>query len=120
MKSKFYKFFIRSHITYGLDVWSLNKKNKIKVKITEIGMLRWTYGVTRLDRVRNKCIKGSLGVTNIAEKMRENKLNWFELLKGRMLKAKIKKKKRKFVFFTLDRWKFNCDPKVCYLICNIQ
>lgn len=35
------------------------------------------HSVTRLDRIRNKYIRGSLGVTNIAGKVRENKLKWF-------------------------------------------
>lgn len=54
---------MRSHIIYGLECWSLNKKKEIKVKITKIGMLRWIYGVTR-----NKYIRGSLGLTNIGGK----------------------------------------------------
>lgn len=34
-------------------------------------------GVTRLDRIRNEYIKGSLGVKYIAEKLRENILKLF-------------------------------------------
>lgn len=37
-------------------------------------MLRWMYGVSRLDRIRNQYRTGSLGVTEIANNMIENGL----------------------------------------------
>ncbi|VDP41741.1 unnamed protein product [Heligmosomoides polygyrus] len=40
----------------------------------ETKMLRWTTGVTRLDRVRN--IRQRFGVTPIFEKMREARPRW--------------------------------------------
>lgn len=33
--------------------------------------------MTRLDRIRNKRIRGRIGVTDIADKTRKNKLRWF-------------------------------------------
>lgn len=38
-----------------VSVWTLNEKEKIKTK------REWTNGVTRSDRIGNKCIKISLG-----------------------------------------------------------
>lgn len=40
-------------------------------------MLRWICDATRLDRVRVECIKGSLDITNTANKMKENRLKLF-------------------------------------------
>lgn len=40
-------------------------------------ILRWLYGMTRLDRIRNEYVRESLGVTNIVGKMGENRLSWF-------------------------------------------
>lgn len=37
-------------------------------------MVRWICVVTREDRIRNKFIKGSLGVTTIVKKKMRNKL----------------------------------------------
>ncbi|VDO87998.1 unnamed protein product [Heligmosomoides polygyrus] len=37
-------------------------------------MLRWTAGVTRMDRIQNDAIRQKFGVAPIAEKMREARL----------------------------------------------
>jgi len=34
-------------------------------------------GITREDRIRNKYVRGSIGVTSIVDKMSENKHRWF-------------------------------------------
>lgn len=49
------------------------------------------YGVTRLDEIRNDCIGENLGVTNIGENLRENKLRWFGRV-GRRNKENIVKR----------------------------
>ncbi|VDP25219.1 unnamed protein product [Heligmosomoides polygyrus] len=49
----------------------------------ETKMVRWTAGVTRLDRVRNDAIRQRFGVAPIAEKLREACLRWY----GHVLRA---------------------------------
>ncbi|VDO21265.1 unnamed protein product [Heligmosomoides polygyrus] len=50
----------------------------------ETKMLRWTAGVTRMDRIRNDAIRQKLGVAPIADKMREVRLRWY----GHVLRGK--------------------------------
>ncbi|VDP50259.1 unnamed protein product [Heligmosomoides polygyrus] len=45
--------------------------------VMETKMLRWTAGVTRLDRVRNDTIRQRFGVAPIAEKLCEARLRWY-------------------------------------------
>ena len=49
----------------------------------ETRMLRWTAGVTRLDRICNEVIGKKFGVAPIADKMRETRLRWY----GHVLRA---------------------------------
>ncbi|VDO96393.1 unnamed protein product [Heligmosomoides polygyrus] len=49
----------------------------------ETKMLRWTAGVTRLDRVRNETMRQRFGVASIADKLREARLRWY----GHVLRA---------------------------------
>lgn len=39
--------------------------------------------VARLYRIRNECIRGSLGVANVSGKMKENRIRWFGHVGGR-------------------------------------
>ncbi|VDP09857.1 unnamed protein product [Heligmosomoides polygyrus] len=50
----------------------------------ETKMLRWTAGVTRMDRIRNDAIRQKFGVAPIAIKMREARLRWY----GHVLRGK--------------------------------
>ncbi|VDP24592.1 unnamed protein product [Heligmosomoides polygyrus] len=50
----------------------------------ETKMLRWTTGVTRMDRIRNDAIRQKFGVAPIADKMREARLRWY----GHVLRGK--------------------------------
>ncbi|VDO69442.1 unnamed protein product [Heligmosomoides polygyrus] len=47
-------------------------------------MLRWTAGVTRMDRIRNDAIRQKFGVASIADKIREARLRWY----GHVLRGK--------------------------------
>lgn len=40
-------------------------------------MLKWMYDATRLDKIRNQCMRGSVGVKGIAGNMRENRRRWY-------------------------------------------
>ena len=57
---------------YGVKCWVTNKQHIHKMSVAEMRMLRWMSGKTRKDKIRNKSIRGSLGVTPIGDKMRES------------------------------------------------
>ncbi|KAK3541916.1 hypothetical protein QTP86_008098 [Hemibagrus guttatus] len=40
-------------------------------------MLRFSLGVTRLDRIRNEYIRGTAHVGRLGDKVRETRLRWF-------------------------------------------
>ncbi|KAK3519815.1 hypothetical protein QTP70_006472 [Hemibagrus guttatus] len=40
-------------------------------------MLRFSLGVTRLDRIRNEYIRGTAHVGRLGDKVREARLRWF-------------------------------------------
>ncbi|XP_075092427.1 uncharacterized protein LOC142172659 [Nicotiana tabacum] len=57
-------------------------------------MLRWMYGHTRLDRIRNEVIQDKVGVAPVEAKMREAKLKWFGHVKKRNTDAPIRRCER--------------------------
>ena len=53
--------------------------------------LRWIYGETRKDRVRNEHIRERVGVAPIEDKLRENRLKWFGHVQRRSLDPPVRK-----------------------------
>lgn len=67
---------------YKFECWATGKKEEIKMK-----MLRWMWDVTKLDRTRNRYIRGNLGVRNIVENLSFKKcgclilITWSKVMK---------------------------------------
>ncbi|XP_039755304.1 uncharacterized protein LOC120630225 [Pararge aegeria] len=68
IKGKLYKTAIRPAILYGTECWAATKKHSTKLHTTEMRMLRWSAGVTRLDKIKNEYVRGSYGITPIVHK----------------------------------------------------
>ena len=70
LKEKFYRSAIRSTLLYGIECCA-NKKHHIqKMSVVEMRMLRWMYGKTRMDKVRNKDICSLVGIAPIEDEMK--------------------------------------------------
>jgi hypothetical protein len=77
LKGKIYKTIIRPVVMYGSECWAAKVTDETRMHVTEMRMLRWMCGVTRVDRIRNEYVRGSLKVAPIAEKLRANRLRWY-------------------------------------------
>ncbi|KAF7701013.1 hypothetical protein HF521_002178, partial [Silurus meridionalis] len=58
-------------------VVALSKRQKAELEETELKMLRFTLGVTRMDKIRNEFIRGTAHVGCFGDKVREARLSWF-------------------------------------------
>ncbi|KAK3525625.1 hypothetical protein QTP70_001448 [Hemibagrus guttatus] len=56
---------------------SLRKRQESELEVAELKMLRFSLGVTRLDRIRNKYIRGTVHVGRLGDKVRKARLRWF-------------------------------------------
>ena len=54
--NKVYKTAIKSAMVYEAQCWAVRNKEERKLHTTEMRMLRWARGNTRLDHVRNEDI----------------------------------------------------------------
>ena len=62
---------------YGLETVALTKRQEAELEVAEMKMLRFSLGVTRLDKIENKFIRGSAHVRQLGNKLRESRLRWF-------------------------------------------
>ena len=47
------------------------------MEVAELKMLRFSLGVTRMDKIRNEYIRGTAQVGRVGEKTREARLRWY-------------------------------------------
>jgi len=57
------------------------------MKVVEMRMIRWMYGHTRLDKIRNEVIRSKIGVASIEDKIRQARLRWFRHIRRRPMDA---------------------------------
>ena len=60
----------------GLDTAVWSKRQEAELKVAEVKMLRFSLGVTRIDRIRNE-YRGTEHFRCFREKIRAAKLRWF-------------------------------------------
>jgi hypothetical protein len=64
------------------ECWATKARDERRLLVTEMRMLRWMCGVTRMDRIRNEYIRGSWKVAPVFEKMRSSRLTWYGHAEG--------------------------------------
>ena len=77
LKGKFHRTVVRPAMTYGMEAAPLKKTEEKKMDVTENKMLRWMSGLTKLDRIRNEKLRGTVKVTEVSKKAQEARLRWF-------------------------------------------
>ena len=60
-----------------------------RMSVAEMDILRWMCGNTMRDKVRNGDIRIKIDVVSIEEKMRENRLRWFDHVRRRLTDAPV-------------------------------
>ena len=48
----------RPVLVYGLGTMALTKRQEAEMEVAELKMLRFSLGVTRMDKIRNEYIRG--------------------------------------------------------------
>jgi hypothetical protein len=61
LKGKFYRIVIQPAMLYGAECWPTKRRHVQQLSVTKIRILRWIFGHTRRDRVRNDDIRERLG-----------------------------------------------------------
>ena len=81
VKGKMYKVAVRPAMLYGLEAVALAKRQEAEMEVAELTMLRFSLGVTRMDKLRNEYITGTAQVGTFRDKTREASLRWYGYLR---------------------------------------
>ena len=74
---KVYKVAVRPTMLYGLETVALTKRQEADMEVADWKMLRFSLGVTGIDKIRNEYIRGTAQVGRFGEKTREARLRWY-------------------------------------------
>ena len=77
LKGKVYKTVVRPALLYGAETWATTRGQEARLEVNEMRMLRWMYGVTRRDKIRNEHIRGTTRVVQAPKKITEKRLKWY-------------------------------------------
>ncbi|XP_063600940.1 uncharacterized protein LOC134777067 [Penaeus indicus] len=83
IKGKVYRTCVRPAIMHGLETIPLTKVAESKMEVAEMRMLRFSLGLTRLNRVPNAEVRKQLQTRRFGDKLRESRLRWFGHVKRR-------------------------------------
>lgn len=73
LKGQIYKTTIIPAVMRGSERWPITEMNERRLQLhAETRMLRYLCGVTRMDKMKNNYIRGSLKVAPVNEKLRNN------------------------------------------------
>uniref|UniRef100_A0A087XJI6 Uncharacterized protein n=1 Tax=Poecilia formosa TaxID=48698 RepID=A0A087XJI6_POEFO len=72
MKGKVYKTVVRPAMPFGVETVAMTKRQEAELEVAEMKMLRFSLGVTRMDKIRNEYIRGTAHVRCVGDKLR-----WF-------------------------------------------
>ena len=74
VKGKVYSRVVRPAMLYGLETVALTNKQVAELEVAEMKMLRFSLGVTRLDKIKNNVIRGTAHVEQFGQKVRDARL----------------------------------------------
>ena len=60
-----------------LTIYFVEERQELEMEVAELKMLRFSFGVTRMDKIRNDYIRGTAQVGKFGEKTREARLRWY-------------------------------------------
>ncbi len=103
LKGKVYKTVVGPAMLYGAETCATAKVQEARLEINEIRMLRWMFGVSRKDKIRNEHNRGTSRVVQASKNITEKRLKWYghvrrmkeEQIVRRMLDVDIPGKRRR-------------------------
>ena len=83
VKGEMYKSVVRPAMLYGMETVAVTERQVEKMEVAELKMVRWTFGVTRKDKIRNEYVRGTAKIAKLGDKLRNVRLCWYGHVKRR-------------------------------------
>jgi hypothetical protein len=70
-KSIIHSITAKAALKFGSDAWVLKKREEQRLKAAQMKFLRHLFGITRLDKEKNQCIRQKTGAQNIVKEIKQ-------------------------------------------------
>ena len=67
----------KTALKFGSEAWVLNKREE-RVAATQMKFLRHLFGITKLDKEKNQCIRGKMGAENTVKEIKQYQEKWLQ------------------------------------------
>ena len=78
VKSKMYKSVVRPAMLHRMETVEVTERQVGKMEVAELKMVKRPLGMTRMDKIINEYVIAKLG-----DKLRDERLRWYEYVKRR-------------------------------------
>ena len=63
---------------FGNEAWVLRKREEQRLEAAQMKFLRHLLRITKLDKEKNRCIKGKTRAQNIVKEIKQNQKKWLQ------------------------------------------
>ena len=78
-----YKSVVRPAMLYRMETVAVTERQAGKMEVAELKMVKWALGMTRMDKIRNEYVRGTAKIAKLGDKLRDERLRWYEYVKRR-------------------------------------
>jgi len=68
----------KATLKFGSEAWVLKKREEQCLEAAQIKFLRHLFGITKLDKGKNQCIREKTGTQNIVKEIKQYQKKWLQ------------------------------------------
>jgi len=68
----------KAELKFGIEAWVLKKREYQRLEAAQMKFLRHLFGITKLDKEKDQCIRQKTGVQNIVKEIKQYQEKWLQ------------------------------------------
>ena len=77
-KLRIYNITAKAALKFGSEAWVLKKREEQRLEAAQMKFLRHLPGITKLDKVKNQCVREKTRAQNIVEEIKKYQKKWLQ------------------------------------------
>jgi len=68
----------KATLKFGSEAWVLKKREEQRLEAAQMKFLRYLFGITKLDKEKNQCIRQKTGAQNMVKEIKQYQKKWLQ------------------------------------------